>query len=153
MPETFKDSSHLIRLALLFAAGGLAFLLFRALLVPADFGELGHFRTGALTDMASRPLHFAGRQACAECHADQAKKKAAGKHVRLGCESCHGALAAHAADPKVAKAEKPDAVPLCVRCHTANQAKPAKFPQVVPASHNEGAACNDCHDPHSPGMG
>jgi len=46
----------------------------------------------------------------------------------------------------------PDTTVLCARCHTASAAKPKGFPQVVPADHSGGLACNTCHKPHSPEM-
>lgn len=149
----FRDREHLLRLGLLFVAGGLLFLIARAVFVPADFGLYGHYRAGALDDDRNHPLVFAGRAACAGCHAKQADELHAGKHARLGCESCHGALAAHAAAPKQAVAQKLETPVLCPSCHGKNAAKPHGFPQVVVEEHNAGAACGDCHQPHSPAMG
>ncbi len=152
MRESIRDAEHLFRLVLLFAAGLLLFLLVRALLVPVGFGELGHFRSGAIDDNRGRPLRYAGRAACAECHDDAASELAAGRHARIGCESCHGPLAAHAADPDAAAAMLPEATPLCVRCHEANLARPAGHPQVEPREHADGSACADCHRPHLPAV-
>ena len=45
-----------------------------------------------------------------------------------------------------------EAAVLCVRCHQANIAKPKQFPQVVAAEHSGGAACDMCHQPHSPAL-
>jgi hypothetical protein len=145
----FRDSEHLIRLALLFGVGVFLFLGARAVLVPADFGELGHYRTGALDDNRQRPLVHAGRAACGECH-DTAATLSGGAHAKVGCEACHGALAAHAADPGAAAPPAPEVAALCVRCHGANPARPARHPQVEPEAHAEGASCTDCHEPHSP---
>jgi hypothetical protein len=58
----------------------------------------------------------------------------------------------HADDPSSVKLVLPDTTVLCVRCHTASTAKPKGFPQVVPAEHSNGLACDTCHNPHSPGM-
>ncbi|KAB2967625.1 MAG: cytochrome C [Thermoanaerobaculia bacterium] len=149
MRAEFRDSEHLVRMALLFGVGVLLFLGLRAVLVPADFGELGHFRTGALDDNRRPALVHAGRAACAECH-DTAAKLKTGAHARVGCESCHGALAAHAADPDAAAPPQLEVVALCVRCHGANPARPSSHPQVEPEAHAEGAACTDCHEPHAP---
>jgi hypothetical protein len=150
MRRLLKDAEHLVRLAILFAAGVMAFLIVRALLVPPDFGEYGHFRTGAMADNQKRALAYAGRAACTECHGEEAALFAKGSHARIGCESCHGALAAHVADSDHVKPAKLDVVALCSRCHSENQARPKKQPQVDVEKHSEGNACTECHDAHSP---
>jgi len=150
--ETLRESRHLVRAALLLAAGVLLFLVVRAILVPKGFGELGHFRTGALADNSQRPLAFAGSAACAECHADVVETRKGGKHENVGCEACHGALAGHAADPSTAP-PRPDPDSVCLVCHLGNVAKPSWFPQVDPKEHGGGGACGDCHKPHNPGIG
>lgn len=150
MREAFRDSEHLVRLALLFVAGAAVFLVVRALLVPPGFGDLGHFRPGAIGDSAARVPVFAGHAACADCHDEIAKKLAGDRHARVACESCHGPLAAHVADPDAVAPGKPDVVPLCARCHEQNRARPARHPQVDVDQHAEGAACTECHDQHAP---
>lgn len=152
MRELLRDAEHLIRLGLLFAAGLLVFLVVRAQLVPAGFGELGHFRAGAIGANQEREPRFAGRAACAECHGEPAEALAAGGHAAIGCESCHGALAAHAAEPAEIPGFAATARALCVQCHAMNRARPAGHPQVEPVSHAEGGACTDCHDAHAPGL-
>ncbi len=152
MDSRFKDREHLVRLAGLLLAGVVAFVVLRGLMVPKGFGELGHFRTGALADNAARPISFAGKPACLECHTDVGPKLKAGKHAKIGCEACHGALAAHADDPSKTPI-RPEPKKLCPVCHQKNVAKPAKFPQVDAKSHGDGEACNSCHAPHNPGSG
>src|ERR1035438_5186771 len=61
-------------------------------------------------------------------------------------------LLRHAEDPTSVKAVLPDTTVLCARCHTASAAQPKGFPQVVPADHSNGMPCDNCHQPHSPGM-
>ena len=68
--KSFKDAAHLVRLAVLFAAGLLAFGVARAALVPKDFGTLGHYRAGAIDDVRAKPIAYAGQKACAEWHVD-----------------------------------------------------------------------------------
>jgi hypothetical protein len=151
MSGPFGHGEHLVRVAGLLAAGLLFFLLARAVLVPSDFGVYGHYRASALADNRARPLVHAGRAACAPCHAERAAELAKGKHAGVGCESCHGALAAHAADAKAHKARKPDGRALCLTCHRFNVARPASFSQVDPREHAPEGACIDCHAAHDPG--
>jgi uncharacterized CHY-type Zn-finger protein len=148
--RTLKDVSHLIRAAALLLGGLGVFLLLRGILVPPGFGTYGHFRPGALADNQGRPLHFAGRAACEECHTDVVAARQGSKHQRIGCEACHGPLAAHAADPAVDKPVLPDTTRICLVCHLAKVAVPSSFPQIDPKAHGEGAACTSCHKPHHP---
>ena len=147
-----RDGEHLVRLVLLFAAGVLSLLIVRAILVPADFGEYGHFRTSAIHEAQEHELRFAGRDACAECHGEVAVALAKGNHAKVGCESCHGALAAHVADADKVKPAAIALLELCSHCHAENQARPQSHPQVDPKPHAEGNACTDCHDAHAPAV-
>jgi hypothetical protein len=139
-----------VRMAGLFALGIALFLVLRWVMVPADFGVYGHYRAGALTDAMSRPLRFAGQAACIECHTDIAELRAQGRHAKVGCESCHGALGAHAANPDGVKPKKPDPRATCIVCHTASISKPKSFPQVVVADHAPAGSCAECHQVHNP---
>lgn len=150
MRSLFKDYEHLARLAILFVAGAVVFLVARAVMVPKDFGEYGHFRAGAMDDVAARPLHYAGHAACLDCHDDVGAVKSKGKHAGVNCEACHGALAAHVADPQAVVPEKLDVKTLCVVCHLKNSAKPRSFPQIDPKEHADDTPCDQCHNPHSP---
>jgi len=150
--NAFRDAGHLFRLAGVFAAGVLLFLVLRSFLVPKSFGEYGHYRGNALAEIASRPVNFAGHETCETCHADVLEKKKDGKHTHVNCEACHGPLAKHADDPGSVTPAKLDTAVLCVRCHEANAAKPKSFPQVVSADHSNGLPCDTCHQPHSPAI-
>ena len=144
------DYVHLFRMAGLFVVGVTTFVLLRWLMVPADFGVYGHYRAGALQDIMARPVMFAGQAACVECHTDVAEVRAAGRHAHVGCEACHGALAAHAGNPDDVKPVTPDPRKTCIVCHTASISKPKTFPQVVPADHAPKGSCADCHKVHNP---
>jgi transcription elongation factor Elf1 len=146
----FKDVEHLFRVALVFIAGIVVFVVLRAVLVPRSFGEYGHYRGNAITEIAARPVAFAGHQTCEACHSDVLEVKSKGKHAHVNCEACHGALAKHAEDPASVEPTKLDTAVLCVRCHAADGAKPRNFPQVVAADHSSGLPCGTCHQPHSP---
>jgi hypothetical protein len=153
MKEELKDWSHLLRMAGLFAALFVVFLVARAALVPPGFGEYGFFRAGALLDNREKPLSYAGRGACAECHDEVVTAKKAGPHAGLGCETCHGPLAAHAADATTARPELPDPRATCVNCHERNVGKPKWFKTIVVEDHAPSGPCKDCHVPHNPAIG
>jgi hypothetical protein len=152
MNERSSDYGHLGRFALLFVAGAVAFMVLRAVFIPAGFGDLGHYRSGALEDNREHRPSFAGQAACAECHEDALETKSRGKHAGVRCEACHGALAAHASDPTAAAASKPAVPDLCVVCHGESVSRPAGFPQVDPVEHAAGEACTACHAPHAPAV-
>lgn len=148
----FKDKEHLVRMAGIFAIGIAIFLGLQMALVPKTFGLYGHYRAGAITDEAVKPVVYAGRTACSKCHEPAVQAHAGGKHARVGCESCHGPLFKHASDPARAKAEKPDTGKLCPVCHEMNTARPEWLKQVKTAEHSSGEPCNTCHQPHAPSM-
>jgi hypothetical protein len=147
----FKDAGHLLRFAGLFVIAFLVFWVIRGYVVPKSFGQYGHYRGAAIDEIAAHPIKYAGHEACETCHSDIAETKNKGKHEGLNCEACHGALAAHAADPTVTPVKLDTAV-LCVRCHSASAARPKNFPQVAAEEHSNGVPCETCHQPHSPAI-
>jgi hypothetical protein len=149
MKNRFEDYQHVLRMAGLFALGITAFFVFRAVMVPKDFGVYGHYRAGALGDNARFPIQYAGRAACVDCHSEIQQMRAGGKHAGIGCEACHGPLAKHASG-EPPKPEKPHTRNTCLKCHTARPSKPAGFPQIVPADHAPEGACTECHKAHNP---
>ena len=150
MSDGFGHKGHLFRVAALYAAGTAAFFVLRAFFVPTGFGAYGHYRAGAIDDNRARPITFAGRAACVECHSEVPDVAKGGPHQQIRCEACHGALAGHASDPVEKKAVRPDPKVLCARCHAANVARPARFPQVDVADHSGGESCTTCHAAHNP---
>jgi len=148
--KSFKDVAHLVRLAALFAAGLLVFGVARAALVPKGFGALGHYRSGAVDDVRAKPIAYAGQKACADCHADVVDQRSQARHKGIACESCHGPLAAHAADPGEMTPKRPESRPLCVHCHAANTGKPTRYPTVDVKEHAGDDSCIGCHTPHDP---
>src|ERR1035437_6077315 len=148
----FKDAEHLFRFAGLFVLAFILFWVIRGYVVPKSFGQYGHYRGAAIGEIAARPVHFAGHEACETCHVDVLDVKKNGKPAHVNCEACHGALAKHADDPASVTPPKLDTAVLCVRCHEANAAKPKNFPQVASADHSSGLPCDTCHQPHSPAI-
>jgi uncharacterized CHY-type Zn-finger protein len=150
MGGRFKDVEHLLRLAGLFVVGLLVFGVARAALVPEGFGKYGHYRAGAIDDVRAKPIAYAGQKACAECHGDIVDLRAKARHRGISCESCHGPLARHAADPGQLTPTLPEARPLCIRCHAAKTGKPSQFPSVDIKEHAGDESCLTCHKPHDP---
>ena len=144
-----RPYEHLFRLAALFGVGIAVFLALRWMLVPADYGQLGPYRAGAIAQNLARPIAYAGQAACVACHTDVDEARAGNAHARIGCESCHGALAAHAADPAVA-ALRPDPRATCAQCHLPDAARPRTFKTVVFEEHADAGACTACHPAHAP---
>lgn len=99
---------------------------------------------------AANELSFAGSSTCRECHAPQAVALHAAPHNGVACESCHGALAEHAASspaPGAAAMAEPTNAD-CLRCHTAAEGKPATLKTIDPWQHYK-PVCLECHDPHT----
>lgn len=151
MAGRWRDAEHLIRLGVVFLCAVIGFLVVRAALIPADFGRYGHYRPGALDDARNRPLQYAGRQSCTDCHQELVQRAALNAHAPIACETCHGPSAAHvdADDPQHTLPSPIDQKLLCTRCHAADPARPTAHPQVDPQNHYDGA-CSDCHDAHAP---
>jgi hypothetical protein len=144
-----RSYEHLLRLAAVFAVGVAMFLGARWLLVPSDYGRLGPYRASALALNQMRPIAYAGQVACVECHTDVADLRRSNAHARISCESCHGPLARHAADPAVA-VERPDPRATCAVCHLPSPAKPPWFKTVAFTEHADPGPCTTCHQAHAP---
>jgi hypothetical protein len=122
----------------------------RRALVPATFGELGHYRAAAVGVIASQPTQYAGHAACEPCHAPIADKKSQSYHRGVACEVCHGPQALHVLDPMAHKPPAPRTRAYCPLCHGYNPSRPTGFPQIDPVVHNPVRPCITCHDPHDP---
>lgn len=167
-----SSSKHFIRLIVLLAIAVAGFVKVRAMVVPADFGKLGHFRASAITDAAAREPRHLGRDACAECHPEITEPWAKGKHTVPQCENCHGPGMLHV---KVVSEDSVDAyrdpiknfknalrpttgIRECKWCHLKTFERPATLKYIKSVSghikENGGtftpaSKCTDCHDPHT----
>jgi hypothetical protein len=143
----FKMPPQVVRLVLLTLAIVVSYLVARAILTPASFGQYGWYRGAALEEIAARTPVYAGKQACDECHSDILRKLGKGEHRTLSCEACHGVSREHA--------DNPDILPIkltgshCIRCHEANPSRPKWFKQIAVKDHYSGK-CTECHLPHQP---
>jgi len=144
-----RTPEQLRRLPVLLVLLVVALLVVRARFIPPDFGKYGHYRAAALDLNADLPMHYAGHQACADCHDEEPAKKAQGYHRDVACETCHGPAAAHVEDSDVLP-RAPRERGFCPLCHEFLPSRPTGFPQIVSASHNPLKPCISCHDPHDP---
>jgi hypothetical protein len=146
----FGNIQHVVRVATIFLAGFLLFLIVRVWFIPSDFGVEGFYRTSARVDAMAKPLVYAGEVECVLCHSEQDELRQTGRHAKVNCEACHGPSWKHTQEPTDVHPTKIDLATLCVRCHTRAAGKPAAFPQVAAASHYPARGCVDCHQPHKP---
>jgi predicted CXXCH cytochrome family protein len=152
MKRVLRESGHLVRPAVALLAAVVLFILLRRAVVPPSFGQYGHYRGAALEENRIREAKYAGRAVCELCHDPQLVVLQGGRHAKISCEACHGPQPRHvaAADPALLKPARPEAAPLCRRCHESDSAKPKFLPQVVTAEHYGNADCSSCHQPHRP---
>ena len=142
-PEQIK------RLVVVFVIIISLFIVIRPILIPSDFGEYGHYRSSAVTEIITQDIKYAGRQICYDCHDDVVDLKQTGYHKDLSCEVCHGPAAAHTEDDEVELAA-PRERGYCAICHEYLPSRPTGFPQIISGSHNPMKPCITCHDPHDP---
>ena len=150
-----KDYQHVVRLGILIAIALIVFIVGRRLLLPATFGQIGHYRAAALDAIKSKPVRHAGQDACVDCHSDVFETKSKSRHAGVHCESCHGPALLHTEDPDSPAARPRVPAPedrrvFCGACHKENVSRPKFMPQVHLDVHHAGQPCTDCHNPHSP---
>ena len=56
--KVLRDLGHLLRFAGIFLAGALLFVGLRSWLVPKSFGQYGHYRGDAISEIAAKPIRF-----------------------------------------------------------------------------------------------
>jgi hypothetical protein len=143
-----KMPPQIARLVLLTVGIVVSYLTARYFLTPPSFGEYGWYRGAALSELTSRPVVFAGKKACDECHSEVCQKLAKYEHKTLSCEACHGTGQAHADNPDVKMAILNFSH--CARCHEASPSRPAWLKQIQTRKHYTGQRCTECHIPHQP---
>ena len=139
------------RLLLFFAVFTGLMLVLVHYLTPESWGEYGHYRADALTEIAAKQAKYVQMETCAMCHDSIAEYKSQGNHKPLQCEVCHGPGYKHIDDPENVKMEIPQGRQFCLRCHTKNAATPkGVINQIDAKEHYEGEECITCHNPHQP---
>jgi DmsE family decaheme c-type cytochrome len=144
--------------------------------IPRIFGLLGLLtlflnspvvyaqQTTPANKSAAVPSEYVGSETCKTCHEEVYKSWEKGPHwkqtlkeggiAKRGCEDCHGAGAAHVADPAdtstlflFEKASSKDVNARCLTCHVGG-------PQHMNTINSEHAkndvSCTSCHSSHHP---
>lgn len=88
--------------------------------------------------------------ACAACHGEIARVKAASHHAELPCVRCHETEDQHKDTPRLSRPGKPQARQFCGGCHAAGAKGPREIPRVDLGSHGGHYLCWQCHYPHFP---
>lgn len=146
MPAQLKV---LIPLFVLFVV---VFLVVRSFLVPESFGEYGFYRGSALEDVAALEITYVGKEACVECHKEQAEIMEYDLHSELSCEVCHGPGLSHVNEPeKKGLLEMPLSRASCGICHSMEALRNRDYINQIDIKghHPERETCIDCHNPHA----
>jgi len=133
------------------------FLVLRQLMVPPTFGEYGWYRAESVKEVANQLQKFASAYQCFDCHINEYVLWEVGKHKKVRCESCHGALKSHTQNPEKYNGYDEFLSPkayssiqaFCLSCHNESVSKPESFPQVA-IEHVKYWNCSECHNPHHP---
>lgn len=144
-----KIPDSLLRIIILISVSIVVVVALRVFVLPADWTDMTTLKERATQTEMSRPVKYAGSQACRDCHDAEPAALADGRHSMLSCETCHGAAQAHIEDMEI-KPQAPRERDFCPVCHAFDASRPTGFAQINPVSHNPMQACISCHDPHAP---
>lgn len=155
-----RHSKHYWRAFLIIIGGLMTFLIVRAILFPASFGEFGPYRGANVEEQMDKAASFASPGACKDCHANVDAIHRENSHKSVGCQNCHAPLIVHVKDGSVVGDMPINRSPqLCLRCHRKLPSRPTTFPQIATKEHLqrneddlEDGACTVCHAPHKPAM-
>jgi len=149
-----------LRILTIYATGLIIFLIIKSLAIPPTFGEFGWYRGESVKEITNLSQKFADTSQCFDCHVEEYALWSVGKHKKVECESCHGALKAHVLNPEyklylsqeyLSPKAYPSIQAFCLSCHSKSKSKPESFPQITIA-HEKTVYwdCLECHNPHNP---
>ncbi len=139
---------QLVRLVLVTLAIIALYFTARYFMTPETFGQFGFYRGASLNEHATRPLSFAGKESCRNCHEEALQLVSQFEHKTLSCETCHGPAMSHVIDPETPLVKIEDGS--CLRCHRSDPSRPSWLAQISLDDHYESDSCTDCHTPHQP---
>ena len=117
--------------------------------VAAIYGTYGFHPAENARSWAALTPRYGDPTMCAACHVKEYASWTKAKHVAVTCESCHGPLAAHAADPNGTPEVVDPTEDQCRTCHEKVIGRPSTLPQVDLAVHYPGVTCLQCHNAHT----
>ncbi|HKJ04216.1 MAG TPA: cytochrome c3 family protein [Geopsychrobacteraceae bacterium] len=134
-------------------------LLFRMVYVPSDFGvqergyTFGYHRLSNEQEWKQFPGKYKDSNYCNDCHEEKVASLNASQHGMIPCENCHGAAMNHPENPEQLAIDR--SRELCIRCHSRLYMPSSDrndIPGILPAEHNVGIECSECHNPHNPSL-
>lgn len=157
-----EHTKHLWRALIILVTVLTGAIVTRHFMIPATFGDEGHYRASNLIEFRAKSPVYAGPRACAACHEDEQDAQDDGPHASLSCTACHAPTPVHAKDDKKIAVMPSDGSPrVCGRCHTKLRARPDTIKQIIMRDHleelgvlDEGESIPDrgcivCHDAHT----
>ena len=162
-----KDKSHIVMVFSLIIIFVIVSIIVDRMFQPESYGEHGHYRWNANSEIQSQKIVNQNVKACIECHDDIYQLHEKDAHYNVPCVDCHGPGNLHVAFHKgdstgnITKAqsvmEKNFNFEGCLYCHRKLNARPSDFPQVDQAEHykflnviDNKTKCIACHNPHEP---
>ncbi|MHB9095795.1 MAG: cytochrome c3 family protein [Eubacteriales bacterium] len=125
----------------------------RQMIIPKSFGQYGRYRGDSVSEVASRPVNYAGggNSTCGQCHQNVFQALSSAEHGKMDCQTCHGPAAKHVAKPSEQSPKIEGNAELCGACHKDIAGRTdQQIATVTLQMHSGGVACVGCHDPHQP---
>ena len=86
-----KDKKHILTVAVIIVFVIIIGFVARYIIKPESFGEHGHYRWNAVSELQKQQIVNQNINTCAECHADVYQLHEKDAHFSVPCVDCHGA--------------------------------------------------------------